>query len=80
MATDITLDYPIKINGAEVTRIRLRRPKTRDTLIARKLHGDSAEQEIALIANLAEWTPEDVQELDVADYRKVQQALEAFFG
>lgn len=78
--TDITLDYPITINGAQVTRIRLRRPKTRDTLIARKMKGDSAEQEIALIANLSELSPEDVQELDVADYRKVQQALEAFFG
>ena len=78
--TDITLDYPITINGAQVTRIRLRRPKVKDTLAARKLAGDSADQEIALIANLAEWAPEDVQELDGADYRKVQQALEAFFG
>lgn len=77
---DITLEHPVTINGATVRTIRLRRPKVADVLAAKKLKGDETEQEMTLIANLAEWNPEDVKELDFADYRKVQEALQDFFG
>lgn len=78
--TKIKLDYPIKIDGATVNEISLRRPTVKDMRIVRASKASDAEQEIALIANLAQWTPADVENLDMADFVKVQAALKDFFG
>jgi hypothetical protein len=78
--TKIKLDHPIKIDGATVNEIALRRPTVRDMRVARASKASDAEQEIALIANLAQWTPADVDNLDMADFIKVQAALKDFFG
>lgn len=78
--TKITLEYPVKIDGATVNEIALRRPTVRDMRIARASKASDAEQEIALIANLAQITPADVDALDIADFVKVQKVLQGFFG
>ncbi len=79
--TKIKLDYPIKIDGATVNEISLRRPTVKDMRVARITGGkDDAVQEINLIANLAQITPDAVESLDMADFVKVQKALAGFFG
>lgn len=76
----ITLHHPIRINGVELKEVLLRRPKVRDRLIVDKMTVSDAEKEIFLVANLAEISKEAVEELDLADYIKIQQKLQSFFS
>lgn len=79
--TKIKLDYPITLDGATINEISLRRPTVKDMRVARITGGkDDAAQEINLIANLAQITPDAVESLDMADFVKVQKALQGFFG
>lgn len=78
MRTDITLDYPIEIDGVEVKVLKMRRPKVRDMIAATKGRGDNAESEAKLFANLCELTEEDIRELDLADYKKLQDTFNDF--
>lgn len=74
----IKLETPIKIDGVEVHEISLRRPKVRDLLVSDKKNISESEREINLIANLAEVSPEAIQELDLSDYMKIQTWLKDF--
>lgn len=79
MSTTITLREPIDINGAKVSVLRLRRPKVRDLEAIDKISGDTAKT-VALIANLAEWTPDQVRELDAADFAAASKAVAEMLG
>ncbi|GHT96987.1 hypothetical protein FACS1894122_15800 [Alphaproteobacteria bacterium] len=74
----IKLSEPIKIDGVLVHEISLRRPKVRDRLLVEKGNGNDAEKEVNFIANLASITPEEVQEIDLQDYAKIQDVLRNF--
>jgi hypothetical protein len=79
--TTIKLDYPVTLAGATINEITLRRPTVKDMRVARITGGkDDASQEINLIANLAQITPDAVESMDMADFKKVQEALAGFFG
>lgn len=71
----ITLDYPIKDgHGNDVSELKMRRAKAKD-LRAAQSQKSEADQEFYLIATLTNLTLEDVAELDIADYQKVQNAI-----
>ncbi len=74
----IKLNEPIKIDGASISELTLRRPKVRDRLAVERLGTNDAEKEVALIANLADIPKDAVEELDLADYAKIQEALQGF--
>ncbi len=79
--TAIELKYPVKIDGTETKVLHMRRPKVRDQLLVEKsgLVGKSAaEREMLLFANLCGVAPDDIEELDMADYKKVQEAYTSF--
>ena len=76
----IKLDYPINFAGATINEITLRRPTVKDMRVARITGKDDAAQEINLIANLAQITPDAVESMDMADFKKAQEALLSFFG
>lgn len=76
----IQLETPIKIDGVEVHEISLRGPKVRDLLVSDKKNISESEREINLIANLAEVSPEAIQELDLCDYLKIQEWLKDFLS
>ncbi|WP_265034250.1 MULTISPECIES: phage tail assembly protein [unclassified Wolbachia] len=77
---NIKLTEPIKIDGILVSEITLRRPKVRDRLAVERMSNNDAEKEVALIANLASISREAVEELDLADYSKIQAALQDFLS
>ncbi|WP_269497206.1 phage tail assembly protein [Castellaniella sp. S9] len=77
--TPVSLKYPIEIDGATVSVLHLRRAKVRDRLTAQKMANSDAEREIALIAMLADVAPSDIENLDMADYSALQEALTGFF-
>ena len=76
----IELKYPIKMDGAEVSVLRLRRPKVRDMLAVEKSGEHDAEKEIQLFANLCEVKAEDLHDLDMADYGQLQKAYQGFLS
>lgn len=74
----IKLIEPIKIDGVSISELTLRRPKVRDRLSVERLGTNDAKKEVALIANLADIQKDAVEELDLADYAKIQEALHGF--
>lgn len=57
----------------------VRRPKVRDERDARRIAGENdAEREIALFGLLCEVAPNTIQELDLFDYRQLQEAFTGF--
>lgn len=76
--TIIQLKSPITVNGATVAQVALRRPKVKDMRAASAAASDAATQEIALIANLCDLAPSDIEELDFGDYAAIQKVLKRF--
>jgi len=77
MNATITLDYPIKIAGVETNTLSVRRPLVRDMLKARN-NKNEGEAELALFADLAMITPDEIKSLDYSDYGKLQEVLRNF--
>jgi hypothetical protein len=78
--TDIILDYPLTIDGREVKTLKLRRPKVKDQRNAEKAAGDDAGRELNLFAALTGVNPEDLEELDMKDYGKLQERYSSFLS
>lgn len=74
----VRLNQPVMVDGETLQEISLRRPKVRDRLAVERMGHSDAEKEVALIANLAELPPSTIEELDLADYAKVQGVLQDF--
>lgn len=77
MSEVISLGIPIKINGVLTDRLVMRRPKLKDLRNASKTAGkDAEEQEIRLFSILTDCAPSDLEELDYADYGKLQDTFQ----
>ncbi|MBQ7673593.1 MAG: phage tail assembly protein [Alphaproteobacteria bacterium] len=76
----IKLSNSVKIDGVEVHELNLRTPKVRDLIAASKKNVSESEREVNLIANLAEVSPETIQDLDLCDYMKIQDWLKDFLS
>lgn len=75
---EITLSRPAKIHGAETRVLRMREPTVRDQLAASEKSGSDAAKEIALMANLCEIAPSDIEALPIRDYKRLQAAFVRF--
>lgn len=72
----VALDFPIQDGqGNTLTELTLRRPKAKDLRVAQSQKNE-VDQEFFLLAQLTGLVMEDIGELDIADYQKVQQALQ----
>lgn len=81
-SVEIALDFPIKIEGVDCSRLTLRRPKVGDMIAAEegaKGRGE-IETEILAFANLCMVTPNEIRDLDFGDYKKLQKAFNGFLG
>lgn len=78
--TEIELEYPIDFEGGKLKSVTLRRPKVGDVVKARKGLKDEADQEVAIIAKLSGLPPAAIEDLDISDYKKIQEVLSGFFG
>ena len=79
LGMQIKLSHPVVSDGTELRVLNLRRPKVRDVLLAAKIGGTGEEKEIRVLANLCEVAPDVVEELDMADYKKLQDGYRSFF-
>ncbi|WP_255631588.1 phage tail assembly protein [Caballeronia sp. dw_19] len=79
MTVTVPLDFPTKFDGIARDSLTLRRPKVRDMRAAAKVSpGDDDGQELALFAALAEVAPNDLEDMDLADYNRLQDAYFRF--
>ncbi|WP_264685889.1 phage tail assembly protein [Wolbachia endosymbiont (group B) of Pyrgus malvae] len=78
--TTVKLDNPITVDGISVSELTIRRPKVRDYLAIERLNGSDLSKEVTLTANLTSVAKEAIEELDIADYVKVQEVLKDFFS
>jgi len=73
--TILALDFPIQDGqGNTITELKIRRPKVRDI---RKMTGKTdAEQSISLLSIVTGLVPEDLEELDIADFKRAAEVVE----
>lgn len=76
----ITLRRPIKIDGTEVTKLKMREPDVNDQLMFDATKGSDVVKEMTMIANLCGVGKDDVKTLKLHDYRRTQAALTHFIG
>jgi hypothetical protein len=75
----VPLAFPVSFDGVVRDRLTMRRPKVRDQRAAQKLFPDDpAGQELALFAALAEVSPNDLEDLDLSDYDRLQDTFFRF--
>lgn len=75
----ITLSRPLSIDGTKVPKVTMREPTVRDEMLARKMTGtDSVDNESTLLANLCGILKEDLQNMSLKDYRRLQEAFLGF--
>lgn len=73
----VDLEFPIKIAGASVQVLTMRRSTVGDVLTANRIK-DEIEREIVLFSNLCQVAPEDIRNLDLKDYQKLQEVFRSF--
>ena len=74
--TEICLKYPVQLaSGKTLDKVALRRAKVADLREASRGAASQEDQEVALLARLSGLLPEDVLELDLADYKVLQDAF-----
>lgn len=76
----INLEYPINVNGVNISELIIRRPKVKDRLIAEKINGNQADKEIRFVAMLCGLAPENIEDLDMADYTRIQEVIASFLS
>ena len=76
----IKLDYPVKANGATVSELNIRRPTVADLRRMNMKVKDEMGQSIALLSDLAEITPDTVEAMDVADFKRVNEVVSGFLS
>lgn len=75
---DITLSRPMDVDGAKVTKIRLREPTVDDQLAMEESKGSDAKKEVNLLASLCMVSPADIGKLPLRDYKRLQVGLQTF--
>lgn len=75
---EIKLKDEIKINGTAVKSLSMRQPRVSDQLAASDSSRSAAHQEINLLANLCEVSPDDISSMTLRDYRQLQKVFESF--
>ena len=76
----ITLDYPIDFEGSKLSEITLRRPKVGDISRASSKAKGEIPTAIELTAILSGLPPAAIEDLDAADFAKLQETVAGFLG
>ena len=67
----------IKLSNGQI--IKMRKPKVRDMRIVGEIQNE-VEKEIKLIGNLTNMTTDELDDMDLDDYKKLQEALSSFLS
>jgi hypothetical protein len=73
----VKLLVPIVVNGATIGHIDVRRPKVSDRKAAKSIKDDD-ERELFLLSRLTGLTPDDFEEMDMADFTAISDKIQSF--
>ncbi|WP_456390585.1 phage tail assembly protein [Hydrogenimonas sp.] len=69
----------MKIELSNRKTVEMREPLVRDMKVVSKIT-DDLEREIALLSNLTEMTPDEIESLTMADFNKLDKELQGFLS
>lgn len=75
---DITLSKPLKVNGTDLAKLRMREPEVRDQLAVAKSNETAEDRELDMFAKLCGLAPTDLHVLKSRDYSRLQSAYMGF--
>ncbi len=76
--TPIDLEYPITVDGVEVSSLVMRRSTVADQLVFEDGKGSEAHRTVLMMANLCDVSPGSIKQLDVVDFEKLAEVLQGF--
>ncbi len=77
---EIKLKYPVEFEGKTIDTLTIRRPKVKDLKDASNKFKNEEEREMYLFAKLTNQPLELIGELDIADYKQLQEAYLTFLS
>jgi hypothetical protein len=80
MSQIIELEYPIVVDGVEVSSVTMRRLKVADLMAYDKMKCSEAERDLRTLANICELPPAALQEMDAADYLELREVMQGFLS
>lgn len=75
---DVELSRPLKVNGVDVSTLRMREPTVGDIEAHQDAKGSESTREIVTFAHLCEITPDEIRALPLRDYARLQAAFSRF--
>ena len=75
---EVPLQFPVTIDAREYKALKMRRPRTRDVLAARKYSSDEMERAVFVMARLCDVSPDVIEELDEFDTDTLADQLGRF--
>lgn len=79
-AIDLKHPFDRKDGSGKLETITMRRPKVKDLMNAQTTGGTDQENEVTMFANLCEVSPDDLKEMDMADYQQLQETYSGFLS
>tara|TARA_E500000331_G_scaffold29878_2_gene25123 strand:+ start:592 stop:891 length:300 start_codon:yes stop_codon:yes gene_type:complete len=74
----VDLDFPVMIDGTEVSFLDMRRPTVRDQIIFEDGKGSDARKVVKMLSNLCSVAEETIMDLDQSDFLKLSEVLQGF--
>jgi hypothetical protein len=73
--SETILKHPFTVAGKKVEKLELRRPTVKDLRTMGRFGNSEEDKEIGLIATLCNLVPEDLDTMDLADYKAIQDSF-----
>ena len=80
MSQEIELEYPITVEGREVSSVTMRRLKVADLMAYDKMKCSEAERDLRTLSNICELPPAAFHEMDAADYLELRDVMQSFLS
>jgi hypothetical protein len=78
--TPIDLEYPVEVDGVQVSTLAMRRPTVADQLAFEEGKGTEAKKTVNMMAALCDVPPATIQQLDIVDFQKLATVMAGFTG
>lgn len=78
--TPIDLEYPVEVDGVQVSTLAMRRPTVADQLAFEEGKGTEAKKTVHMMAALCDVPPATIQQLDIVDFQKLANVMAGFTG
>jgi hypothetical protein len=76
----IDLKYPVHEGGVQIKTLTMRPPKARDLVAADKTSSGDIERDVHLLAMICGVAPSTIEELDLGDYKRLQDKSQSFLS